>query len=149
MAVRRVRKIAKSHNWLRHVRLSVHMEQLGFKWTNFHEIWNLRIFRNSIMKLQVSLTSDKNNRYFTSDQHTFHIISRSLSVKMRNVWNKILEKIKTHILCSVTLYRKSCRSWDNVEIYCRLWQATDDNMAHAHCMLDNEGYKHTLKIWNT
>jgi hypothetical protein len=23
-------------------------------------------------------------------------------------------------------------------------QATDDNMAHAHCMLDIKGYKHTL-----
>jgi len=26
-------------------------------------------------------------------------------------------------------------------------QATD-NMAHAHCMLDNYGYKHTLRISN-
>jgi len=24
---------------------------------------------------------------------------------------------------------------DNVEKYCRARQATDDNMAHAHCML--------------
>jgi hypothetical protein len=28
-------------------------------------------------------------------------------------------------------------------------QAADDNMAHAHCMLDTEGYKHTLRICNT
>jgi len=28
---------------------------------------------------------------------------------------KIVEKIKTHILCSVTFARKSCRLWDNVE----------------------------------
>jgi hypothetical protein len=26
---------------------------------------------------------------------------------------------------------------DNVEKYCRTGQATDDNMAHAHFMLDN------------
>ena len=32
--------------------------------------------------------------------------------------------------------RKSCRLWDSVEKYCRAGQATDDNMAHAHCMLD-------------
>ena len=25
---------------------------------------------------------------------------------------------------------------DNVEKYCRAGQAKDDNMAHAHCMLD-------------
>jgi hypothetical protein len=28
-------------------------------------------------------------------------------------------------------------------------QATDDNVAHAHCMLDNSGYKHTFRICNT
>jgi len=37
-----------------------------------------------------------------------------------------------------------------VQVYEIMWenavergQATDDNMAHAHCMLDNPGYKHT------
>jgi hypothetical protein len=65
------------------------------------------------------------------------------------VQNKAVEKIKTHILCSVTLFRKSCRLWDNVEKYCRAEQATDDNMAHAHCMLDTQGYKHTHRICNT
>jgi len=25
----------------------------------------------------------------------------------------------------------------HVEKYCRAWQATDDNVAHSHCMLDN------------
>ena len=33
--------------------------------------------------------------------------------------------------------------------YCRAGQATDDNMTHAHCMLDTEGYKNTLRICNT
>ena len=31
-----------------------------------------------------------------------------------------------------------------MEKYCRARQATDDNMAHAHRMLDVEGYKHIL-----
>jgi len=49
---------------------------------------------------------------------------------------KVAEKIKTNILCSVNFFvRKSCRLWDNVEKICRAWQATDHNMAHAHCML--------------
>jgi len=48
----------------------------------------------------------------------------------------IVEKIKTHILCSVFLFRKSCRLWENVGKYCRAGQATDDNMAHAHFTLD-------------
>jgi len=49
---------------------------------------------------------------------------------------KVLEKIKTHILCSITFFRKSCRWWENVEKFCRAGQATDYNMARAHCMLD-------------
>jgi hypothetical protein len=30
-----------------------------------------------------------------------------------------------------------------LEKYCIARQATDDNMAQAHCMLDTLGYKHT------
>jgi len=48
---------------------------------------------------------------------------------------KVVEKIKTHILCSVTLFRKSCRLWDDMEKYGRAGQATVDRVAHAHCML--------------
>jgi hypothetical protein len=33
--------------------------------------------------------------------------------------------------------------------YCTAGQATDDNIAYAHCMMDNKGYKYTLTISNT
>jgi hypothetical protein len=36
-----------------------------------------------------------------------------------------------------------------VEKCCRAGRPTDDNMAHGHCMLDTEGYIHTLRICNT
>jgi hypothetical protein len=49
---------------------------------------------------------------------------------------KVVAKIKTHILCSVTFFRKSCSLWDNVEKYGTAGQATDGNMAHVHCMMD-------------
>jgi hypothetical protein len=45
--------------------------------------------------------------------------------------------------------RKSCRLWDNVEKDCRTRQATDENMAHEHCMLDTYGHKHLLNMCNT
>jgi hypothetical protein len=35
-----------------------------------------------------------------------------------------------------------------MEKYFRAGQVTDDNMAHAHCMLDNQGYRHTVIICN-
>jgi hypothetical protein len=41
---------------------------------------------------------------------------------------KVIEKIKTHILCSITFFRKPCRLWDNVEKYGTARQATDDNI---------------------
>jgi len=43
--------------------MSVCMEQLGFHWTDCHEILYLRIFRNSDWKIQGSLRSCKNNGY--------------------------------------------------------------------------------------
>jgi len=48
---------------------------------------------------------------------------------------QMLYRQSTHIVCSIS-YFKQCRIWDNVEICCTAGQATDDNMAHAHCMLD-------------
>ena len=49
----------------------------------------------------------------------------------------VIGKFETHILCSTMFSRKSGRLWDNVGKYCRTRQATDDNMAHVHCTLDN------------
>jgi len=48
----------------------------------------------------------------------------------------IVEEIKTHILYSIFFFEKSCYLKDNVEKYCRAGQATDDNMAYTHCILD-------------
>ena len=45
--------------------LSVRTERLGSQCKDFHDIWCLRIFRKSLEKIQVSLKSDRNNRYFT------------------------------------------------------------------------------------
>jgi len=35
-----------------------------------------------------------------------------------------------------------------VENYCRAGQVKGDHMAHAHCMLDINGYKHTNSFCN-
>ena len=51
---------------------------------------------------------------------------------------EVVEKVKTHILYSVTFFWKSCCVWDNVEKYCRVGQATND-------MLDTWGYRHPLE----
>jgi hypothetical protein len=49
---------------------------------------------------------------------------------------KVVEKINTHILRSITFF-------EHHAVYEKTWkddvdrgEATDENMAHAHCMLD-------------
>ena len=58
---------------------------------------------------------------------------------------RVVEKVKTHTLCSVILFFS-----ENFAVYGIMWknivergQATDDNMAHEHCALDNTGPQNT------
>ena len=47
------------------IRLFVHMEQLASYRADFHEIWYLKISRETVdKKKHVWLQHDKNNRYF-------------------------------------------------------------------------------------
>ena len=62
---------------------------------------------------------------------------------------KVVEKIKTHILCTITLFRKSCRLWDNVEKYGRAREARDDiirrtRFACCICKASRARHTHTL-----
>jgi hypothetical protein len=59
-----------------------------------------------------------------------------------------VEKIKTHFIFNNFLFRKPCRLTDNVEINVTAGQATDDNKAHVHCMLETFRYQHILTICN-
>jgi hypothetical protein len=77
-------------------------------------------------------------------------LSRSVLLKMRSVSEKAVDKIKTHILGSmIPPPRKSCHWKDNVEKPCTSGQATDDNTAHALCILGNQSYRHKFRINNT
>jgi len=71
------------------------------------------------------------------DQYTFMITSCLFLLRMKNVSDKPLQKIKPHLLCSLTYSRKSSGLWDNVEKYSKARQATDDNVTHAFCLLEN------------
>ena len=70
--------------------------------------------------------------------YTFYLVSLSSSYNEKYFPN-FVKKNETHtrIIRPVIFFsRKSWRSWDNVEKYRRVGQATDDNMAHAQSMLD-------------
>ena len=68
--------------------------------------------------------------------------------KWETFQTKVVEKVKTRILCSVTFFRKSGLLWDNVEKPVRTGRTTDDNMEHVHYILHTLGYKHTNRICN-
>ena len=46
----------------------------------------------------------QNNGYFTWRPIDFLIISRWILLRMRNVSDRVLDKIETHILCSITFF---------------------------------------------
>ena len=71
-----------------------------------------------------------------SDIYKSMIISYSVLLTISSVSHTV-EKIKTHILCSINFFQKLCRLWDNVKKYCRVRQATAENMTHALCVLEN------------
>ena len=92
---RRFRKILKSDYQRPHVCLSVcpHLQQLGFHWTDIHEILYSSIFGKSVDRIQVSL------KYaLHEDQYTFMIVSRSV-LRMEYVSNKSCrENLNTHFM---------------------------------------------------
>ena len=104
------------------------MQQLGSHYKDFHEIWYLRIFLNSVEKNRVSLKYD-----MKTNVHLWYLAQFFLEWEMFGT--KVVEKFETHILSSITFFKKLWRLWDNAEKCCRARHATDDNMAHSLCML--------------
>ena len=88
------------------------------------------------------------------DQYTYLAISRSVLLRIKNVSEKCCREYMNKIFCSVTFFLSLFFSKIvHFELmrkkYFRAVQATDDNMAHAPCMLDTYGYKQTSRICNT
>jgi len=55
---------------------------------------------------------------------------------MRNVSDRIVEKIKTYAMFNNFLLLENLSVYENLEKYCIAGQVTVDNMAHEHCMVD-------------
>ena len=68
------------------------MEQIGSHRTDVREIWHLSIFRNYVEKIQVSLQSDKNDRYegrLISNAHSEISRKRDHVFKQTKVGSKV------------------------------------------------------------
>jgi len=85
----------------------------------------------------------------TTDAHFWPYLAQFF-LEWEMFQTKVVEKIKTIILCSIIFFWTSFRLWDNMEKFGRARQVWEYvyNASHAHCMLDNYGYKHTLRLCN-
>jgi len=112
--------------------VSVLMEQLGSHWTDINEIWYLSILQKTFERIQVSVKSDKHNRYCTW-RAIYIYIFHSVLLRKRNVSvRKFRGNQKTHCMFNnFFFFFKSCRLCDSVEKFSRARGATDDSMAHA------------------
>jgi hypothetical protein len=93
----------------------------GFWWNLIFEIF----FENLSRKFKFHYNQTKVRGTLHQDVFTFMTVFRWI-LRMRNVLDKSCRESKTHILCSVTFSRKSCRLWDNVEKYGGARETTND-----------------------
>jgi len=128
--------MTKSDYSLRQVCLSISMERLGSKSTEFHEIWNKIIFRKSVTKIQFWLKYSKNIGCFT--WCTFITISCWIFLRMRNVSGRKCTENQN------TFYTQYIFS-ENRTVHKTMWkkygrpkQATDNNIL-----------RRMLRIFNT
>ena len=80
------------------------------------------------------------------DLYTFMVTSHAF-LRMRNVSHKNgRENQNTHFMFNNVFFENCAFEEITCKVSCRVRQASDDNMAHVHCMLDTIGFKHTLRI---
>jgi hypothetical protein len=130
---------------IRHIYPTVHpfvrMEQLGSHSTDFREIW---YFEKLLKEIKLHWNLTRITGTLREDQYTILILCRSIILKMKNILGKLCGEFRnTHFVFNNFFFRKWYRLWDNVEKYCTVVKAADDNIAHAHCMLHTRGYKYT------
>ena len=104
------------------------------------DIW--AFFANLSRKFKFHEKPTKITGTLHEDVFTFITISSWILLRMRNVVDRCCRE-NQNILCSVTFFWKSRRSWDNVEKYGGARGHRCHNMAHTYCMLEKQGYTHT------
>jgi hypothetical protein len=101
-------------------RPTIRMEQLGSQWMDFYETLYLSIFHKSVEEFRVSLKWQKQRVIYMNTNKRLDHISIGRSWKEETLKRRVLEKIKTQILCSVHYFPKSCRLWED-----NVWNTVD------------------------
>jgi len=104
----------------------------GFSWNLIFEyysnIWEKLIFRQSLTRTTDTVHVDKGELL---------TLCRWIICRMRNISDKLCRENQNTFYVQYFFFRIWYRLWDKVEKYCRAGEPIDDNMAHAHCMLNN------------
>ena len=109
---RRVRGLAKSDYQLRHVRPPFRRSVCPrvITWLTvdgFLEIWYLGIFRISFEKVLVSLNLTRQQELYMKTYVYLWKYLAEFFLECEMFWTKVVGRIKTHILCSITLFSES------------------------------------------
>ena len=127
----------------------VRMEQFGFHWMDFHETWYLSTFENLSRKFRfIKIRQEKRVLNMNTYIKLWYLAEFFLEWEICQT--KVVQKIETRLLCSVTFYRKSCLLWDSVEKCCRVGQTILDSIIRRMrlaCWITMT--THTLRIYNT
>ena len=137
----RVRKIAKRDCWHRHVCPPVRPSS----WNNSAPTerifmkFDISVFCENLCrksKLYRNLTRITDTLH--EEQYTCLILSRWILLRMGNALHKSCRENQNtrFVFIMFFFFRKLCRLWNNFKKCCRAGQATDDNKAHAHYMLN-------------
>ena len=114
------------------------MKQLSSHWKDFDKTRYLRSF--FLEKMSRKFKFHQNPTRITGSLHEDSLHLWQYLAKFVIEWEmfetKVVEKIRTHILCSITFFRKPHRLWDNTK-YGGDWGGNKwrHNMAHTRCML--------------
>ena len=98
--------------------LFVPLEHLGSHWTDFYDVWYLNIFEKSLRESSsfIIIWQKYQVLYVKTYVHLWYLGEFLLEWEI--FWTKVVEKIKTHSLCSVFFFSKNCAineiMWNNV-----------------------------------
>jgi hypothetical protein len=96
----------------------------GFSWNFLFEYFSKICWQNSsVIKMWQEQRAVYTKTYAHSSQYLAELF---LELEMLQI--KVIQKIKTHVLCSITFFGKLCRLWENLEKYGTARQVTDDTI---------------------
>ena len=91
---------------------------------------------NMSRKVKFPLSRTRIQDTLHEDQYILFIISHSFRLRMRNSSDKVVEKIKTHILCSVNFFENRAVYEKMRKKYFKGGRPQVTIWRHSHCMLD-------------